>query len=291
MSDVRDQMSERRCIRHPTSGYPPHPPIVTFTSLRAVKKRPSPVRATTITFSVALRRMRVAISARPDIGVKRNAATRGLGLPSATTSRSVTRSATVIGLSTVTASGTAAPFSAISGRSIAIRPGSGCFPPVNLATASLASPGVARARPPAAHAAVPTPNANTARRLNPRMFFSFANRDNSQGRLAVQTPADWGTSPCPGAVLGLYGYPYISTHMDGYDENDHRDFRRAAARSPQAGGPGGSDAAGVGGTRAAPGHRRNQAAAVPHARRAFQRELAPPRGPRLVVGPDHRDVV
>jgi len=212
--------------------HPPHPPIVTFTSLRAVKKRPSPVRATTITFSVALRRMRVATSARADIAVKWNAATRGLGLPSATTSRSVTRSAGVIGLSTVTASGTAAPFSAISGRSIAMRPGSGFFPPVNAAMAASASLGVARARPAAAHAAAvptPMPRGGSTRAC----AFSLAHGcDHSEGPPAVQTARQRHIRPgqethliaCLTAFLQLYGYPYMVTHMEGPDEDDHRDF-------------------------------------------------------------------
>src|SRR5664279_6267647 len=69
---------------------PPQPPMVTFTSFWPVKNWPLLVLATTTMFCVAASRMRVATCALPDIGVRWEVATPGLGLPSDTTMISLT---------------------------------------------------------------------------------------------------------------------------------------------------------------------------------------------------------
>ena len=83
--------------------------------------------------------MRVLASATPLAGEKWNVATPARGLPSATTSTSVTYDCSVIGLSTVTVIGTVLPFSAISGRSSLTLPSAGVLPPVNFLISSSAS--------------------------------------------------------------------------------------------------------------------------------------------------------
>ena len=82
-------------------------------------------------FCVAASRMRVLASATPLAGEKWKVATPALGLPSASTSTSVTCDCSLIGLSTVTVIGTVLPFSAISGRSSFTLPSVACLPPVN----------------------------------------------------------------------------------------------------------------------------------------------------------------
>src|ERR1043166_5282823 len=136
----------------------------------------------------------------------------------------------------------------------------------------------------------PTPRDGSTRAC----AFSFADRATIARAVlgfkpASLTGARADLTACVTAILPLYGYPYSMTHTDGPYEDNDRNFRRLAAGGAQAGGQRGRDPACVGGTRAASGHRRNEAAAFSHARRAFQRELAPPRRPRLVVGPDTRD--
>ena len=64
--------------------------MVTLTSFWPVKYSPLLVLATTMMFCVAARRMRVEAAALPDMAEKWNVATPGLGLPSATTSTSLT---------------------------------------------------------------------------------------------------------------------------------------------------------------------------------------------------------
>src|SRR5205823_7270097 len=97
------------------------------------------------TFCESASRMRVATFARPARGPRWKLATLGWGFFSVKTCTALTCWASVIGLSTVTVSGTALPFSISGGRSSFTLPGLTRAPPTTLRMASCISAGVARA--------------------------------------------------------------------------------------------------------------------------------------------------
>src|SRR5438874_1873520 len=97
------------------------------------------------TFWESASRMRVATFARPARGPRWKLATLGWGFFSVKTCTALTCSASVIGLSTVTVSGTALPFSISGGSSSFTLPGVMRAEPTTARMASCISAGVARA--------------------------------------------------------------------------------------------------------------------------------------------------
>ena len=91
--------------------------MVTITSALAVQNAPSLVSAIATTFCASASLMRVAILATPFLGRKVALKTCGCGFFSLKTWIALTKSASLIGLSTETVIGTVLPFSTSGGRS------------------------------------------------------------------------------------------------------------------------------------------------------------------------------
>src|SRR5215468_7567084 len=136
---------------------------VTITSAEALKNSPELVSAMATTFWESASLMRVAIWALPFSGLNRASSTCGCGFFSLKTWIALMWSASVIGLSTETVSGTALPFSTSGGMSRVTRPSRTAASPVTSLMAAAMAAGVARA---AEHGSTPiaTAPAKNARR-------------------------------------------------------------------------------------------------------------------------------
>ena len=99
-----------------------HAGSVTISSAEPDQNVPSLSCATAMMFCESPSRMRVDTQARPERGLRWNVPMLGCGLRSLKTAIALTKSFSVIGLSTVTTSGTEFPFSTSGGMSIVTRP-------------------------------------------------------------------------------------------------------------------------------------------------------------------------
>src|SRR5258708_17097170 len=119
--------------------------MVTITSALAMKNSPLLVWAMATTFWASASLMRVPTTALPLRGLSQALNTCGCGFFSLNTGIALMKSPSVIGLSTVTVSGTVLPFSTSGGMSSVTRPDRGVAPPVTSLIAAAIASGVARA--------------------------------------------------------------------------------------------------------------------------------------------------
>src|SRR5476651_453620 len=145
--------------------------MVTITSALALQNSPLLISAMPTIFCVSASLMRVPTTALPLRGPSDALNTCGCGFFSLKTWIAFTWSASVIGLSTDTVSGTVLPFSISGGMSSLMRPGRSTAPPVTSLIIASRSAGVACAEPSGRSVTRAAP-ATKARRSRPRFFIS-----------------------------------------------------------------------------------------------------------------------